>query len=137
MLDPVGVWRFVAGYAIAEDTGERIDLYGADPRGYGLFDPGGRMIMLLEATGRVAGQTEAEMAQLYRSMIAYSGKWSVDAEKFVTEVDLASDPSLVGTSQVRYYTYDGEIMSLRTPALALPGFNGRIAVVYADWKRGG
>jgi lipocalin-like protein len=95
------------------------------------------MMMLLEATGRMADQTQAEMAQLYRSMLAYSGKWSVDAEKFVTEVDLASDPSLVGTSQVRYYTYDGEIMSLRTPALALPGFNGRIAVVYADWKREG
>jgi lipocalin-like protein len=137
MLDPVGVWCFVAGYAIAEDTGERIDLYGADPRGYGIFERGGRMMALLEAGGRVAGQTEAEMAELYRSVIAYSGKWSVDAEKFVTEVDLASDPGLVGTSQVRYYTYDGEIMSLRTPPLALPGFNGRRAVVYADWKREG
>jgi len=132
MLDPVGVWRFVAGYAIAEDTGERIDPYGADPRGYGIFDRGGRMIALLEASGRVAGKSEAQMAELYRSMIAYSGKWSVDGEKFVTEVDIASDPSLVGTSQIRYYTYDGEIMSLRTPPMALPAFNGRKAVIYAD-----
>jgi hypothetical protein len=55
MLDPVGVWCFVAGYAIAEDTGERIDLYGADPRGYGIFERGGRMMALLEAGGRVGG----------------------------------------------------------------------------------
>jgi hypothetical protein len=135
MLDPVGVWRFVAGYAIAEETGERIELYGADPRGYGIFEPGGRMMAMLEASGRVAGKSEAEMAELYRSMVAYSGRWSVDAEKFITEVDLASDPSLVGTTQVRYYTYDGQIMSLRTPPMALPAFNGRNAVIYADWKR--
>ncbi len=135
MLDPVGVWRLIAGYAIAEETGERIELYGADPRGYGIFEPGGRMMAMLEASGRVAGKTEAEMAGLYRSMVAYSGKWSVDAEKFITEVDLASDPNLVGTTQVRYYTYDGEIMSLRTPPMALSVFNGRNAVIYADWRR--
>jgi hypothetical protein len=135
MLDLVGVWRFIAGYAIAEETGERIELYGADPRGYGIFEPSGRMMAMLEASGRVAGKSEAERAELYRSMVAYSGKWSVDAEKFITEVDLASDPSLVGTTQVRYYAYDGQIMSLRTPPMALPAFNGRNAVIYADWKR--
>ncbi len=135
MLDPVGVWHFAAGYAIAEGTGELIELYGDDPRGYGIFEPGGRMMAMLEASGRVAGKSEAEMAELYRSMVAYSGKWSVDAEKFITEVDLASDPSLVGTTQVRYYTYDGQIMSLRTPPMALPAFNGRTAVIFADWKR--
>jgi hypothetical protein len=135
MLDPVGVWRFVAGYAIAEETGERVELYSADPRGYGIFERGGRMMAMLEASGRVAGKSEAEMAELYRSMIAYSGKWSVDGEKFATEVDLASDPNLVGTTQVRYYKYDGQIMSLRTPPIEVPAFNGQTAVVYADWKR--
>jgi hypothetical protein len=135
MLNPVGVWRFIAGYAIAEETGERTDLYGAEPRGYAIFDAGGRMMGMLEASGRVAGDSETEMAELYRSIIAYSGKWSVDAEKFITEVDLASDPSLVGTAQVRYYTYDGQMMSLRTPPMALPRFGGRTAVIYADWKR--
>ena len=135
MLDPVGVWRFIAGYAIAEETGERIELYGAEPRGYGIFEPGGRMMAMLGASGRVPGESVSEMAELYRSMVAYSGKWSVDAEKFITEVDLASDPSWVGTTQVRFYTYDGQIMSLRTPPVALPAFNGRTAVIYAEWQR--
>ena len=62
---------------------------------------------------------------------------AVEGEKFVTEVDLASDPNLVGTSQVRYYTSDGESMSLRTPPMAGPAFNGQKAVIYADWKREG
>jgi hypothetical protein len=93
------------------------------------------MIAMLEASGRVTGNSMAEMSELFRSLIAYSGKWSVDAEKFVTKVDLASDPSLVGTSQVRYYTFDGETLSLRTPPIALPAFDGRKAIVYADWER--
>ena len=60
MLDPVGVWRFIAGYAIAEETGEHVELYGADRRGYGIFEPGGRMMAMLEASGRVAGKSEAQ-----------------------------------------------------------------------------
>lgn len=135
MLDPVGVWRLIAGYAIAEETGERIELYGLDPRGYAIIERGGRMMAMLGASGRAAGKSEAEMAELYRSMIAYSGRWSVDAEKFTTEVDLASDPSLVGTTQVRYYAYDGRTWSLRTPPMIIPAFDGRTAVIYADWKR--
>jgi Lipocalin-like domain len=135
MFDPVGAWRLIAGYAIVEQTGERIELYGPDPRGYAIIAHGGRMMAMLGASGRVAGKSEAEMAELYRSMIAYSGKWSVDTEKFTTEVDLASDPSLVGTTQIRYYTYEGQLWSLRTPPIAIAAFDGRPAVIYADWKR--
>jgi len=137
MLDLVGVWRLVASYVLLEDTGERTELLGSEPRAYGIFEPGGRMMVIGHANDRIPGTSTAAMAELFRSMVAYSGKWSIDGEKFVTVVDVAADPSWVGTVQVRYYTFDGQTLSLRTAPLELPSFPGRKAVVYADWVRDG
>jgi hypothetical protein len=127
----------VAGYVVAEETGERTELFGAAPRGYAIFDADGRMMAILAASDRVAGTSVADMAELFRSMVAYSGRWSIDGERFVTEVDLASDPSWIGTAQVRYYAFDGRTLSLRTALIQHPSFPGRMAVVYAEWEREG
>jgi hypothetical protein len=135
MLDLGGVWRLVASYVVLEDTGERTDLLGSEQRAYGIFEPGGRMIAIGQAKDRIPGTSTSAMAELFRTMFAYSGKWSIDDEKFVTEVDVAADPSWVGTRQVRYYTFDGETLSLRSAPLALPSFAGRKGIVYADWVR--
>jgi|SRR6516225_5930488 len=137
MLDLVGVWRLVDLYALAEGTGERTELLGANPSGYAVFESGGRMMAIVTAMNRTTGRSVPEMAELFLSIGAYSGKWSVDDEKFITVVDLAWDPSWVGTSQIRYYTFDGRILSLRTAPIELPAFPGRKAIAYAHWEREG
>jgi hypothetical protein len=137
MLYLVGVWRLLELYALAEGTGERIDLLGKDPNGYAVFEPGGRMIAIATATNRTTGRSVVETAELFLSMAAYSGKWSVEGEKFITVVDVAWEPSWVGTSQIRYYAFDGKILSLRTDPIELPAFPGRKAIAYADWEREG
>ncbi|HEV2335228.1 MAG TPA: lipocalin-like domain-containing protein, partial [Stellaceae bacterium] len=131
----VGVWRLVGGYAIAQESSERVELFGNDPIGYAVFEPGGRMMVIAAASDRIPGVSTPEMAQLFKSMVAYSGKWSIDSEKFVTEVDLASDPSWIGNAQVRYYAFDGQTLSLRTAPLEHPSFPGMKAIVYADWRK--
>ena len=137
MLDLVGVWRLVASYVVFEETGERTELLGLEPRAYAIFEPRGRMIVIGTASDRIPGTSTAAVAELFRSMVAYSGKWSIDGEKFVTEVDVAADPGWVGTKQVRYYTFDGHTLSLRAAPLELPSFPGRKAVVYAEWEKEG
>ena len=135
MLDLIGVWRLVGGYAIAPETGETVELFGIDPSGYAIFEPGGRMMAIVTADNRISGASISEMAELFRSMVAYSGRWSIDHDKFITEVDLASDPSWVGKAQVRYYTFGGSTLSLRTAPLEHPSFPGRKAIVYAEWRK--
>src|SRR5215472_11248957 len=116
MLDLVGVWRLIASYVVVEGTGERTELLGPEPYAYAIFEPSGRMMAIGQAKNRAAGTSTAAMAELFRSMFAYSGKWSIDSKKFVTKVDLAADPGWVGTSQVRYYTSTGEhCLSERLP----------------------
>ena len=99
MLDLVGVWRLLASYVVLADTGERTELLGHEPHAYAIFEPGGRMMVIGHAKNRTPATSTAAMAKLFRSMVAYSGKWSIDSEKFVTEVDIAADPGWVGTTQ--------------------------------------
>ena len=137
MLDLVGVWRLIASYVVVEGTGERTELLGHEPYAYAIFEPGGRMMVIGHAKNRTPGTSTAAIAELFRSLVAYSGKWSIDSEKFATEVDIAADPTWVGTTQVRYYTFDGQTLSLRTAPLELPAHPGRKVVVYADWEKEG
>jgi hypothetical protein len=133
----VGVWRLIASYVVDEGNGKRTELLGHEPYAYAMFEPGGRMMVIGHAKNRTPGTSTAAMAELFRSMVAYSGKWSIDSEKFVTKVDIAADPGWVGTTQVRYYTFDGQTLSLRTTPLELPTHPGRKVVVYADWEKEG
>jgi hypothetical protein len=135
MVDLVGVWRLKSAYFVAQETGERVDLFGAEPFGYGIFAANGRAMALLTSAGRTPAASSSDMASLFKSMVAYTGRWSIDGEKFATKVDGAWDPSLVGTEQVRYYTFDGHTLSLRTTPIDHPAFPGQKVIGYLDWQR--
>jgi hypothetical protein len=102
MVNLVGVWRLKSIAFVAQETGERLDFNVADPFGYMVFDPTDRMLVLMTAGGRTPAESASQMASLFQSMGAYTGWWSIDGEKLVTEVDGAWEPSWVGTEQIRY-----------------------------------
>jgi hypothetical protein len=93
------------------------------------------MVVLITAAERRPAASQSEMAELVRSMAAYSGRWSLKGDKLTTEVDGAWDPSWVGTQQVRYCTYDGQMMSARTMPIEHPAFPGQKVIGYLDWQR--
>jgi hypothetical protein len=66
------------------------------------FTPG-RFFAFVTAESRNAPQTSEEQAAAsYRTVIAYTGNWRLDGEKFITKVDVAWNPGWVGTDQVRF-----------------------------------
>jgi hypothetical protein len=135
MLDIVGAWRLMSAYFVGQETGDRLDLFGPEPFGSVIFAPNGRMIVLITSGGRTPAWSSAEMAALFKSMAAYTGRWAIDGEKLVTKVDGAWDPSWVGTDQARYYTFDGLTLSVRTAPLDHPSFPGQKVIGYLDWQR--
>jgi Lipocalin-like domain len=135
MLNLVGAWRLKSAYFQAQDSGDRLDLFGPDPYGRAVFDPDGHMVVLITAAERRPAASPSEMAELVRSMAAYSGRWSLEGDKLTTEVDGAWDPGWVGTQQVRYCTYDGQTMSARTMPIEHPAFPGQKVIGYLDWQR--
>src|ERR1051326_830414 len=134
-LNLVGAWRLTASYFVDEQTGQRCEGFNADVFGSAVFDPDGRMMVLMTSGTRTKAASDSDRAALFASMAADTGKWTVEDEKLVTQVDGAWDPTWVGTEQVRYHAFDGQTLSFRTAPIQLPAFPGREVIGYVDWQR--
>ena len=134
-MNLVGAWRLTSSYFVAQETGDRLEIFGAESLGYAVFEPNGRMLVLMTSGGRAPAESSSDMATLFTSMVAYTGRWSIDGEKFVTKVDGAWDPSWVGTEQVRYYAFDERTLSLRSAPIDHPSFPSQKVIGYFEWQR--
>lgn len=132
----LGVWRLVSYDLEFQDTGERRAQFGKKPVGYIIFAPEGRMMAYLEAENRKAPQTTDEQAAAYRTLIAYSGKYRLEGEKWVTKVDAAWNVSWVGTDQERFYKLDGKQLHVISQWLrGGPAVDGRMVRGFLTWER--
>ena len=50
-----------------------------------------------------------------RAHSSYCGTYTFDGSRLITKVDAASDPSRIGSDQVREVSFDGDRMILRPP----------------------
>ncbi len=93
----LGVWRLVSAQVRNEDTGEVRDLHGPDPQGFAVFSPEGRVSIVITASERKPPTSDAEAAALFRGISAYTGRFTVEGDRIVTEVDAAWHPAWEGT----------------------------------------
>ena len=135
VVNLIGAWRLKSAYFVAQRTGARLDVLGAEPFGYAVFESSGRMISILTAGAHTRAASAADPAALHKSMVAYTGKWSIDGDKVVTQVDGAWDPIWVGTEQVRHFMFDGRTLSIRTAPLDHPSFPHEEVIGYVDWEK--
>ena len=129
----VGAWELVSYEIIAADGTRRP---GAYDRGQISYDASGRMsahLMHSSNTATVTPQTDELRAAAYRRYLGYYGPFVVDEAKgFVTHVvDGSSNPSWVGSRQVRYYALSADNAQL---TLMLKDANGRVTQSLV-WKR--
>lgn len=106
----LGTWRLVSFEIEVQGTEGRTATMGRAPSGYLSFMADGRMAVVLTAEGRKPGASEQERAALYSSLVAYTGRYRVDADKWVTTVDSSWNPAWVGTEQPRYFKVNGDTL---------------------------
>jgi Lipocalin-like domain len=53
-----------------------------------------------------------EKIKLFNSMLAYAGTYTVDREKAVHHVDASWNQAWTGTDQVRFYSLDGDSLTI-------------------------
>lgn len=104
----VGVWKLLAFDLEFQDGSPRRAQYGKNPPGYLILTAEGRMMATIEAEGRKPPNTDEDRANLYRTIIAYSGMYRLEGDKWTTKVDVSWSPIWTGTDQVRYYKLDGD-----------------------------
>ena len=131
----LGVWRLVAYDLEFQDTGERRPVFGKKPVGYIIFTPEGRMMAYLEAENRKAPENAEEESAAYRTMSAYTGKYRLEGDKWITKVDAAHNVSMVGTDQERFYKFDGKQLHVISSWQPGPQFGGKMVRGFLSWER--
>ena len=131
----VGNWRLASWVQEFQDGGEPRPEYGKHPIGYIIFTPEGRMMALIEGEGRRSPSNDQERAALLRSLIAYTGKYSLDGDKWTTRVDAAWHPDRRGSQQVRSFKVEGDRLIVTTPFMPSPNFGGRVLRSVLVWER--
>jgi lipocalin-like protein len=81
----IGNWKLVSWQVVTGD--EAKDLFGTKPKGYMILTREGRAMTVTAAEGRAPGESEPERAALHKSMLAYTGKYRIEGNEFITTVD--------------------------------------------------
>jgi hypothetical protein len=122
----VGIWKLMSWEVEFQDSGKREPLYGTHPSGYIIFTPQGRMMTLLEGEGRKTPQTNDERAKAFQSMLAYSGTYTVEGDRWTTKVDASWNPAWRGTEQSRKFKIEGGRLYVIAMWQPQPNFGGRV-----------
>ena len=104
----IGTWKLTSYEAELQATGERTAALGKNPTGYVIFTAEGRFMTVLTGDGRKAAKTDQDRADLMKSMLAYTGMYRLEGDKFITKVDVSWTPLWVGTEQVRFFKFEGD-----------------------------
>ena len=129
----VGLWRLVAFQREYQATGEREYPMGGTATGYILFLPEGRMWVVITGEGRKAPTTDQDRVGLFNSLVAYTGPYRVDGERWITTVEVSANPAWVGTEQTRAFQLSGDSLQETTAWVARP--DNRMARAVITYER--
>lgn len=118
----LGVWKLVSYEVETQGTGQKEPLMGKNPTGYVIFTPEGRVFFVLTGEGRKPAKTVQERADLLGSLVAYTGTYRIEGDKWITKVEVAWNPEWVGTEQARNFKVEGERLQVLTPWRVMPNW---------------
>jgi Lipocalin-like domain len=131
----VGSWRLLSWVNTFVDTQETKEAFGSNPEGRMLLDHGGRIMFLFMKSGRTSPTNDADRVAMFNEMVAYSGLVRLDGPgRFITTIDLSWNP-YPHSEQLRFYTLEGDHLTIRTPPQMIPVFPGRKLVGNLVWLR--
>ena len=134
-----GTWRLVSFTRTVVDTGETSDVFGKSPHGFINFGRDGRVLVLIVSDKRpkipdLAKLTDQERAELFKTTIAFGGKYTFDGKTLKVRVDISWNDNWTGIEQVRLLKFDGEkLIESTIPAPSV--VDGRLVTGALTWER--
>ena len=114
----VGTWKLTGFVRQELGTGKQDRFYGENPVGYNVYTKGGRFLVYLVGEGRKAPAqaqlTDAERTQLFNTMYAYSGKYRVEGDTLVLDVDGSWNQAWTGTQRKQIAKIEGNTLTIRS-----------------------
>jgi hypothetical protein len=117
-----GAWQLLSYDVEEQANGNTFAPMGDNPSGYVIFTAEGRLSFMLSAEGRQPGSNAEERSALLSSMIAYTGTYRLEDDRWITQVDVAWNPEWVGTEQTRFFAIEGDVLTVHTPWRVMPNW---------------
>jgi hypothetical protein len=116
----VGAWTLISYEVEQQTTGAREPVLGQHPSGSIVFTPEGRMMVVLTAEGRKPPTNDQDRAELLKSLVAYTGLYRLEGQKWITTVDVSANPAWVGGEQTRFFRFDRDRLQESTGWMQWP-----------------
>ena len=119
-----GSWRLVSFETELQDSKKRTQPWGADPNGVLSFGANGRMMVLVTAKAREPGNTDEKQLALFRTLMAYTGSYRIEGERFIAKIDVSWNQAWNGSEQERFFKLEGDALEVSTawmPNPLIPG----------------
>ncbi len=129
-----GSWKLTS-WTIQIVGGERSEPLGPNPKGRAVFTPDGYVVFLIVSANRKPAKNDVESAALLKSLMAYTGKFTIDGDKFINKVDASWNELFTGSEQVRFFKVEGDELSLRTPEIVSAVYPGKKVIGTLTWER--
>lgn len=122
-----GTWKLIRTSAQGEDGSPLPPPFGGEEViGRLVLDQRGRMV------GSICdGRLEIPAGER-REYSFYCGNYTFDGKRLVTRVDVAIDPTRMGSDQIRDVSFEGKLMVLRPP---LRNYHGRMESHALWWEK--
>ena len=150
----VAAWCLRPGLALAEETtkqlagswklnswviqivgGEATEPFGPNPKGRAVFTPDGHVTFIIVAANRKPATSNDESAALLKSLLAYTGTFTIEGDKLTTRVDISWNELLTGQDQVRFFNIEGDKLSIRTAEQVSAVYPGKKVIGTLTWER--
>ncbi len=132
----VGTWKLLSASSTSSKGGLDEYPYGTNPDGYLTYGADGRVTAIISYGGRkslsVGGGTLEEQAEAFKTFLAYSGRYSLEGDKVIHQIEVSSIQNYVGKKLVRRIQFEGDRIILVTPPTPV---NGKIQTFELVWRR--
>jgi hypothetical protein len=134
-----GTYKLISSTRKILDTGEVVDTWGANPKGFITYGKNGRMLVLIVTDHRpkpesLAKMTDQQRADLFRTMSAYGGTYKFDGRRVEHHVDISWNEVWTGTTVVRNVTKEGDRLVYTEPAAPFTS-DGKMSLVTLVWEK--
>jgi hypothetical protein len=132
-----GVWQ-LTGYTL-QVVGEQqaTEPFGPGAKGSLVLTLNGRWIIVVSGANRKPATNNDERAALLGTLIAYTGKYTVDGDRVTTDVDTSWNEIYTGKlqKQTRFFKVDGDKLTIHTGEIESAVRPGQRIVATLTWQR--
>ena len=134
-----GTWKLASMQRRIVETGQTLDAFGPNPRGFLMYGQASRMIVLIGMSNRpkpesIEKMTDQQRAELLRSMVAYTGTYKFDGKSVEHHIDVAWNEVWNGTLLKLDAVRSGDRLTYTTAPIPFAG-DGKISITTLIWER--